>query len=107
NVSMADWGPEGRDLAVIRHDGDKRRLEYPIGTILYESHAGISFPRVSPKGDRVAFREEVDPRALRVVDLAGKTTTLATSDSLHGLAWSPKGDEVWFTEWGLIRAVTL
>jgi Tol biopolymer transport system component len=45
--------------------------------------------------------------ALRVVDLSGKTTTLATCESLHGLAWSPKGDEVWFTEWGLIRAVTL
>ena len=23
------------------------------------------------------------------------------------MAWSPKGDEVWFTAWGLIRAVTL
>jgi Tol biopolymer transport system component len=107
NVSMADWGPDGRDLAVVRRDGVKRRLEYPIGKVLYESDAGISFPRVSPKGDRVAFRDEREPRALRVVDLSGRTTTLATAESLHGVAWSPKGDEVWFTEWGLIRAVTL
>ena len=57
-VSMADWGPDGRDLAVVRHDGVKRRLEYPIGKVLYESDTGISFPRVSPKGDRVAFRDE-------------------------------------------------
>jgi eukaryotic-like serine/threonine-protein kinase len=106
-VSMADWGPDGRDLAVVRHDGVKRRLEYPIGKVLYESDTGISFPRVSPKGDRVAFRDGVESRVLRIVDLAGKTTTLATGESVHGLAWSPKGDEVWFTEWGLIRAVTL
>ena len=107
-VSMADWGPDGRDLAVVRHDGVKRRLEYPIGKVLYESDRRISFPRVSPRGDRVAFLEEAGPTVLRVVDLSGKTTTLvATGDSLFGLAWSPKGDEVWFTEWGLIRAVTL
>jgi Tol biopolymer transport system component len=106
-VSMADWGPDGRDMAVVRHDGVKRRLEYPIGKVLYESDTGISFPRVSPKGDRVAFRDEGDPRALRVVDLSGKTTTLATGESFHGLTWSPKGDEVWFTDWGLIWAVTL
>jgi Tol biopolymer transport system component len=106
-VSMADWGPDGRDLAVVRHVGVKRRLEYPIGKVLYESDTGISFPRVSPKGDRVAFRDEGDPASLRVADLSGETTTLATGDSLFGVAWSPRGDEVWFTEWGLIRAVTL
>jgi Tol biopolymer transport system component len=104
---MADRGPDGRDLAVVRQDGVKRRLEYPIGNVLYESDTGISFPRVSPKGDRVAFRDGVESRVLRVVDLSGKTTILATGESVHGLAWSPKGDEVWFTEWGLIRAVTL
>jgi Tol biopolymer transport system component len=107
NVSMADWGPGGRDLVVVRHFGNKRRLEYPIGTVLYESDRGISFPRVSPKGDRVAFRDEAGPLTVRVVDLSRKVTTLATSDDVHGMAWSPKGDEVWFTEWGLIRAVTL
>jgi Tol biopolymer transport system component len=105
-VSMADWGPDGRDIAVVRHDGAKRRLEYPMGKILYESDRGIAFPRVSPRGDRLAFLDEGE-NAVRVVDLSGKTTTLATGDSVYGVAWSPKGDEVWFTEWGAIRAVTL
>jgi serine/threonine protein kinase/Tol biopolymer transport system component len=106
-VSMADWGPDGRGLAVVRHDGDKRRLEFPIGKVLYESDTGIRFPRVSPKGDRVAFLTLGEHGlVLCVVDLSGKTTTLATGD-LFGVAWSPKGDEVWFTEWGVIRAVTL
>ena len=106
-VSMADWGPDGRDLAVVRHDGVKRRLEFPIGKVLYESDTAISFPRVSPKGDRVAFLDEPgEQTVLRVVDLSGKASTLATGD-LMGVAWSPKGDEIWFSEWGLVRAVTL
>ncbi len=105
-VSMADWGPQGRDLAVVRHDGVQRRLEYPMGKVLYESDREISFPRVSPRGDFVAFYDQGE-KAVRVVDLTGKTTTLATGESLYGVAWSPKGDEVWFTEWGAIRAVTL
>ncbi len=107
NVSMADWGPDGRSLAVVRHQDGKRRLEYPMGNVLFESAAGISFPRVSPRGDRVAFRDEGEQSALRVVDLSGRTSTLARLESSHGLAWSPKGDEVWFTEWGALRAVSL
>jgi Tol biopolymer transport system component len=107
-VSMADWGPDGRELAVVRHDGPKPRLEFPIGKVLYESDYGIKFPRVSPKGDRVAFLT-LGKKGLVVcvVDLSGKTTTLAAGQGLWGLAWSPRGDEVWFTDWDLMRAVTL
>jgi Tol biopolymer transport system component len=33
-----------------------------------------------------------------MVDLAGKKTTLCTGwDSVQGIAWSPAGDEIWFT----------
>jgi dipeptidyl aminopeptidase/acylaminoacyl peptidase len=108
-VSMADWAPDGCHLAVVRYDGLKRRLEFPIGKALYESDTGIYFPRVSPKGDRIAFLEINEAReetALRVVDLSGKASMLATGP-VFGVAWSPKGDEVWFTEWGSVRAVTL
>jgi Tol biopolymer transport system component len=107
-VSMADWGPDGRELAVVRHDGPRPRLEFPIGKVLYESDTGIMFPRVSPKGDRVAFLTlGKQGLVVCVVDLSGKTTTLATGQGLWGLAWSPRGDEVWFTDWDLMRAVTL
>ena len=33
---MADWGPDGKSLAVVRHDGREPRLEYPIGKVLGE-----------------------------------------------------------------------
>src|SRR5437879_2182657 len=37
NVSAADWGPTGDTLAVVRTIGGKHRLEYPVGTVLYEN----------------------------------------------------------------------
>jgi Tol biopolymer transport system component len=108
-VSAADWGPDGASLAVIRHEGTKVRLEFPIGKVLYESDVVIYSPRVSPRGDQVAFIEAIidsGGEEVRVVDLAGKVTTLA-NNALSGLVWSPRGDEIWYADWGVLRAVTL
>ena len=39
-----------------------------------------------------------DGGAVAIVDLAGKKTALSSGwDSIQGLAWSPTGDEIWFT----------
>ena len=35
-VLDADWSPDGKELAVIHVVGDRYRLEYPIGQVLYE-----------------------------------------------------------------------
>ena len=35
-VLDADWSPDGKDLAVIHNVGDRCRLEYPIGHVLYD-----------------------------------------------------------------------
>jgi Tol biopolymer transport system component len=109
HVSMADWGPDGRSLAVIRHDGPKVRLEYPIGNVLYETNPiWLGYPRVSPRGDRVAFVEwSTEGWSVRTVDRSRKLTTLAHGEqTFSGVAWSPSGDEIWFGEWGILRAVT-
>jgi serine/threonine protein kinase len=109
-VFLADWSPDGRDLAVARRAGPKVSFEFPIGKVLYSTDRGVTSLRVSPKGDRIAFRES-DYRtgaAVRVLDLQGKVTPLATTDgAAHDLAWSPRGDEIWFSEWGVLRAVAL
>ena len=55
NVQWADWSPDGSNLAVVRDVGGRNRLEYPIGKVLYETGGWISHPRISPKGDMVAF----------------------------------------------------
>lgn len=55
NVQWADWAPDGNTLAVVRDFNGRNRLEYPTGTVLYETGGWISHPRISPKGDQVAF----------------------------------------------------
>jgi Tol biopolymer transport system component/predicted Ser/Thr protein kinase len=103
DVESADWAPDGNSLAVVRNVNGRERLEFPIGKVLYETSGGwISYPRVSPKGDYVAFIDHPnqgdDGGSVAVVDLAGKKKEL-TRDwyGTGGLAWSPNGDEVWFT----------
>jgi eukaryotic-like serine/threonine-protein kinase len=101
-VEWADWSPDGADLAVVRTAGGKSRLEYPIGTLLCESGGWISHPRVSPDGQRVAFIDHPlwgnATGELGVVDRAGRRKPLTgETRGLLGLAWSPKGDEVWYT----------
>ncbi len=102
NVEWADWSPDGNSLAVVRNVGGRDRLEFPIGKVLYETSGGwISYPRVSPKGDYVAFIDHPnqgdDGGAVAVVDTSGKKKRL-TRDwyGTQGLAWSPAG-EIWFT----------
>jgi hypothetical protein len=52
------------------------RLEYPLGTVLYETDGKIADPRVSPDGQLVAFidqpRSGNDAGFVAVVDQAGK-----------------------------------
>jgi Tol biopolymer transport system component/predicted Ser/Thr protein kinase len=103
DVEWADWSPDGSSLAVVRSVGGHDRLEYPIGKVLYETSGGwISYPRVSPKGDAIAFIDHAlradDGGSIAVVDLSGKKTKL-TQDwyGTQGLAWAPDGQEIWFT----------
>ena len=59
-VQDADWSPDGTDLAVVRDVGS-RRLEYPIGTVLYETGGWISHVRVAATGR--AWRFSTTPAA--------------------------------------------
>jgi hypothetical protein len=103
SVQQADWAPGGRQLALVHDDGTRAQLEFPPGTVLYATAGHISFPRVSPRGDRIAFFDHpnrVDDRGtLAVVDLAARKTILAKDleGGAQGLAWAPGGKEVWFT----------
>ena len=98
---VADFGPD--DRLAVRHDvGGRTRIEYPIGTPIYETEKGrITSLRVSPDGKAVAFW---DPTGrgwnLAIVDLAGhKKILLDMSDHYSSwgyMAWSPSGREIWF-----------
>ena len=102
-VREAEWTPDGSDLAVVRKVGGRERLEFPAGKVLYETGGYVSHIRFSPKGDRIAFADHPlfadDIGSVSVVDVSGHTTTLTKvpQATLRGVAWSPSGDEVWFT----------
>jgi Tol biopolymer transport system component len=112
DVIWADLAPDGRALAVVRSVQARHRLEYPQGRVLYETSGWIGHPRVSPSGHLVAFLDHPvypdDGGSVAVVDTDGTHRTLARGwQSARGLAWSPAGDEVWFTaaEPGSARAM--
>jgi serine/threonine protein kinase/Tol biopolymer transport system component len=101
-VQWADWGPDGNSLAVVRDFGGKNRLEYPIGKPLYETGGWVGHPRVSPKGDLIAFLDHPtqgdDAGSVAMVDLKGNKKVLTGEwFTVQGLAWSPDSKEIWFT----------
>ena len=101
-VQWADWSPDGGSLAIVRDYGGKNRLEFPVGKSLYETGGFITHPRVSPRGDLVAFLDHPtqgdDGGFVAVVDGGGRKRTLSQRwSSVQGLAWAPGGGEIWFT----------
>ncbi|MEO6323438.1 MAG: protein kinase [Candidatus Eisenbacteria bacterium] len=126
HVGEADWAPDGEHLAVTLTSHEYRteavlalnwRVEYPVGTMLYESPTWISEPRVSPDGSRVAFIDHSLPGdtggSIAAVGRDGKKRTLSPWFSrIRGVAWTPRGDEIWYSSAGVgeataVRAVSL
>src|SRR5262249_11372678 len=95
NALGADWSPDGKGLVVIHAFQGNKRVEFPIGRVLYESQGSVGNPRFSPKGDLIAVKSEgsvllLDPQGSR------KPLPLAVTTGLF--AWSPTGEEIWFSE---------
>jgi len=102
HVQWADWSPDGANFLVVRDVGGMNHLEYPIGKTLYQTGGWVGHPRVSPKGDLVAFEDHPlqgdDNGSLSIVDLDGHTRILAGEwFTIQGVAWAPDGKEIWFT----------
>ncbi len=102
NVAAADWSPDGSNLAVVHVVENRYRLEYPIGTVLYESPGWISYIRISTDGRKVAFLDHPsfpdDRGSVMVAGTHGRARVLrADFSSGAGLAWSPRGDEIWYS----------
>jgi serine/threonine protein kinase/Tol biopolymer transport system component len=100
DVQDADWGPEDK-IAVAHFVGERFRLEYPMGHVLYETSGYISNVRVSPKGDLVAFADHPvlgdNSGTVAVVDSSGRKRSLSAVQGIIGIAWAPSGKEVWFS----------
>jgi len=111
NITFVDFDPAGREMAAIREGSGKSYLEYPLGHVIHETTGHLSYARISPRGDRIAFLDHQmkndDRSSVAVVDLQGVKKTLTPEwASAQGLAWAPDGGEVWFaaTMGGAYRA---
>jgi DNA-binding beta-propeller fold protein YncE len=109
-VEHADWAPDGGELAVARDVDGRRRLEYPIGTVLHETGGWISHVRVSPDGRRVAFVDHAnrgDNRGVLAVATEGSEVGVLADRAPNGIAWAPSGKEIFVAAGGTLSAVDL
>ena len=102
DVIDADWSPDGQRIAVVSFTGATYRVQYPIDKVVYEPKGWVTDVRVSPTADRVAFLDHDrlgdTGGSVSMVDLNGHKTTVSSGwKSLQGLAWSSRGDEIWFS----------
>ena len=109
DILEADFSPDGTELAILRSErqdpfimGQEMQLEFPSGNVLVDEQDGwLSHARVSRDGNRVAFIRHPsgeDAGSIVVADREGNLSVLSEGwVTAQGLAWSPDGDEVWFT----------
>jgi len=102
DVTLADWSPEGTELAAAHLVGGRVRIEFPIGKSLYESTGYVQALRISPSGDKLALSDHPQSAdslgSLVLLDRSGKSQTLSSGwTDLGSLAWRPDGKEIWFT----------
>ncbi|TDI40286.1 MAG: hypothetical protein E2P02_17270, partial [Acidobacteria bacterium] len=102
DVVLADWTPDGEQLAVVRLINRRHQVELPIGTVLYETASAVDSLRVSPQGDVLAFGERAPGFSkgwsIVFLELDGEVRRFDTGfwGAAIDLAWTPDGREVWF-----------
>jgi dipeptidyl aminopeptidase/acylaminoacyl peptidase len=102
NIQWADWAPDGARYALVRDAAGRVQLEFPAGHPLFATAGFITHPRVSPRGDLIAFVEHPaqgdDGGFVSVVDTSGRKRQLSQSfATAWGLAWDPGGSRILFT----------
>ena len=88
NVAYADWSADGERIAILSSNGP---CQFPLGRTVEQACA---LPRVSPRGDNVAFNTG---NSLQVQNAQGQPLTSTPMRHIFGLAWTRDGREVWFT----------
>lgn len=103
DVQDAVWTRDGKNFLIIRRAEGSYRIESPIGHVIHTSSQWISFARFSPDEQMIGFIEHPvwgdDAGTVVIIDVNGKELVRGAEpfNSTSGLAWTPKGDEVWFS----------
>jgi sugar lactone lactonase YvrE len=111
----ADFADDGAELCLVtRSGGNGFQLEWPLGEVLLQpSSKPLRCPRL--RGGRLAFFEAsaavVADGEIRLVSKGGQPRSLVRCKGFTALAWSPDGQEIWFStsdgDESQIQAVTL
>ena len=105
-VPTGVWGAcqgssPGELAAAIGVYAGEIRLEWPLGKVVYKGLDILRSPRIH--GDRLAFFQEqgdvTEDGNLNLIGRDGKLRLLTTVKGFTGLAWGPRGDEVWISSY--------
>jgi len=100
DLNWAFTASDGSALGVVRRSGGRQRIEFPTGKVIYETPGQVRSPRVSPRGDSVAFVNSptagFEGGRIAVVDGGGSRNLTDERDAYCGVAWSADGREVWY-----------
>lgn len=102
DVCGADIDASGKEVAVVRCGGSQQTLEYPLGHVIYRTTGWVDHVRFSPNGDAIGFLDHPiagdDRGYVAWVDRQGKVMRVTGEwGALKGLAWTPNGEELWFS----------
>ncbi|HTO77051.1 MAG TPA: hypothetical protein VMQ61_13325, partial [Thermoanaerobaculia bacterium] len=92
DVSFADWDAEGKNLAVVHRAGNRYRVEYPIGTTVFDREESIlNHVRLSPR-NLLALKDWDD---LYLKETGGGARRIVTEGADIENAWFQPGRELW------------
>ncbi len=103
DVQEAEWTRDGKNFLIVRRSEGHYRIESPVGHVIYKTALWVTFARFSPKEDLIAFIEHPmwgdDAGTVVIIDRSGQPVVRGREpfNSTSGLAWTPNGDEVWFS----------
>jgi hypothetical protein len=126
DVRFASWTPAG-ELVFVRQHADGDRLEFPVGRVVHTGGT-LLLPRADRTGRRIAVASvpageplpsgrmpnggTVARVSLIVIERDGAQRTIPGRwPWITGIAWSPSGEELWFSELrgraGFVHAITM
>ena len=95
HVMFADWAPNDSDIAVVHRAHNGNRIEFPIGNTIYREELNLlNYPRVSPRGLQIAFK---DWGELLVREDGRTARQIPGPAAAIEIAWSPATKEIWYT----------
>jgi hypothetical protein len=95
NVLFADWDSDGKELAAVHRTGNRNRLEFPLGTPVFDGeHVILNHVKMDRRSRLLAFKDWGD---LYMKPQGGVAGPLPFAEPAVEIAWSSRTGEIWYT----------